>query len=190
MYTHQNYRGGKRKQGQLEMGESIFIVIIIILIIIFGLIFASGAERDEITRQQQRFQELDAITKAQYITSLKELTCSEFEVTQTSCFDKHKVEAFARLTHDDWSLVQEYYYEQFGDACIFIHRIDTDTGGSGITELNCNTIVPNPEKLWLVYNNSARRDPSQGRPVIIPVSLFDSTTRTNDFGVLTIIPYE
>ena len=171
------------------MGETIFIVIIIIIIIVLGIVFASGAERDEVSRQQARFKELDDVAKAQFISSLKELTCSEFEVAQTSCFDRHKVIAFQNLTTKDWNFVSEFYYTQFEDACIYIREINvnTPTTQQGIL---CKDIKPDPNSLWVLYNNSARFDPSEGTPVIIPVSLYDSTRRTNGFGILTIIPYE
>jgi hypothetical protein len=157
-------------KAQIQMGETIFIVIFIILIIVFGLVFFSQAEGESMRDKQQEFQELDSIVATQYVASLNELKCSSYGAADPSCFDKIKVQSFSNLTRNDWDLVGEYYVDQLGPANIRIEEI-----------------YPNPQN-WTVYNYTGTFENGDvsygGRQTQIPIALLNPVTKERAFGVL------
>lgn len=158
------------KKAQIQMGETIFIVIFIILIIVFGIVFFSQAEGENIRDKQKQFRELDTITSAQYVASLTELKCSSYGAEDLSCFDKIKVKAFTNLTQNEWDLVGEYYVNKLGPAHIRIEEL-----------------YPNPAN-WTIYNYTGTSDDPvdiySGRQTQIPVALLDPISKDKAFGVL------
>jgi len=163
-----------KRKAQLQMGESIFVVIIILLLIIFGLVFASNAEEDEIIKKNQAFQDLDAITTSKYAASLTELQCSVLDVIEMSCYDINKMSAFMKVTEIHPDLSAEYYFSQLGNANITIKEI-----------------YPS-DRSWEVYYNGLGYDRlgneivGKSKSTILPITLFDSITKKKSFGILII----
>lgn len=110
-------------KGQIQLGESIFVVIFIIIIIVIAISFYSRAETDNILTKAGEFTDLSTIEKAQAIANMKELTCSSLEVESLSCMDKDKILAFSKLTSEHWELAGEFYYEKFGFVTIKVRQI-------------------------------------------------------------------
>ena len=166
------------KRGQIQLGETIFIVIFILLIIIFGIVFFSGAEKEELQKQQTKYAELSTVSLAQYATSLAELSCSKKGVEDLSCYDVRKLEAFANLLNDSEKIdiTREYYFTQLGNA-----------------KLEIEQIYPYPDYILLydnkIYPETGEFMQEDGKPVLVPLTLYDPVTRQNAFGVMTITKY-
>ena len=180
----------KQQKGQIQLGESIFVVIIIILMIVFGLVFYSGASKTSIDDESSGFDDLESISITQYVTSLTELQCSLQEVEFPNCFDASKLDSFERLllaTGGDTA--KEFYFSQLGNAKLeitqvfpFIPSIDD----------------PLEPKSWLIYHNEpvVSEDLAKGittrtteSRINLPVSIYDPIRDTYDFGIITITRY-
>ncbi len=159
-------------KAQIQLGESIFAVIIILFIIVFALVFYSGSQEREYTEQQKKFVDLESISLAQFVGTLPELGCSEREVRDLSCFDKTKLSAFVTTLKKHPLLTEEYYSTQLGTATIQIAEIYPD------------------KKSWLLYNNSLNTSIANIRQVQKPISLLDSVTGKYSFGILYLTLYD
>lgn len=161
------------KQAQLQISQSIFIVIFLLLLIVFGIVFYSGAQESSVKRKQSKFAELESIEKAQISSSLGELRCSMTGTEQTSCFEVERIQAFINLTEEHPRLTQQYYFSKLGDTQIVIEQV-----------------YPTEEQ-WLVYNNTLSDSVRQsGLPVIIPVSLYSSARQTYGYGVMYVTTFQ
>jgi hypothetical protein len=166
------------KKAQVQLGETIFIIIFILLIIIFAIVFFSGAEKEELQKQQSKYAELSTVSLAQYASSLSELSCSKKGVEDLSCYDLRKLKAFALLLNDETKidLTREYYFTQFGNAKIEVQQIYPSYDHILLYE---NRIYPDTNELMQ----------EDGKPVLVPLTLYDSVMRKNNFGVLIITKY-
>lgn len=159
----------KSKKAQLQMGESIFVVIIILLLIVFGLVFASNAEEDSIRADKEDFLDLDSITLTKYASSLAELQCSLLDVTELSCFDIDKLTAFSNVTDKYPEISAEYYFSQFGNANITVHEI-----------------YPSNRNWTIYYNGLEDGEVGKIKTTTVPISLYDGITKRKSFGILEI----
>ena len=160
------------KRAQMQMGETIFVIIIIILLIVFGIVFASGAEEIEMQRRSNEFLDLSTVSLSEYALSLAELQCSTLEVRDLSCFDKNKLEAFIDLTENYELLTREYYFSQLGNANITVTQI-----------------YPTEERWEVYYNGFAENESYEQKMVVLPISVYDSVTKKYGFGLAYITKY-
>lgn len=161
-------------KAQIQIGESIFVVIFIMIIIIIGLVFYSSGEKESFERKEETFLQLSSISLAQYATSLKELQCSQLEVEELSCLDTIRLDSFVNLTENHWDLAGEHYVNQLGTALIRVEEV-----------------YPN-QKEWLVYNYTFNLSDAaySARQINLPTKLFNSVTGQYSFGVLYITKYD
>ena len=161
-------------KGQIQIGESIFVVIFIMIIIILGLVFYSSGEEESFQRKEETFLQLSSISLAQYATSLKELQCSQLEVEELSCLDKIRLDSFVNLTENHWDLAGEHYVNQLGTALIIAEEI-----------------YPDPQT-WIIYNYTFNLTETAftARQINLPTKLFNSVTGKYSFGVLYITKYD
>lgn len=170
-------------KAQIQLGESIFVVMIIIVLLVFGIVFYSQVEKDDLNTELQSFTDLDTITITQYATSLTELQCSLQEVQYPNCFDITKINAFTSLIRSTGEeTAKEFYFSQLGNAKVTITQIYP-------TSL---ILVPNEEYTWLIYENKPETDLANVKQaqVNIPINLYDPIRDTSAFGILTIIQYQ
>ncbi len=161
------------KKAQIQMGESIFVIIIILLLIIFGIVFSSRAEKDQFQTKNKEFLDLSTITLSEFAISLSELQCSTLEVRDLSCFDKNKLEAFKNVTDNHRLLSREYYFSQLGNANITVVQI-----------------FPEAER-WEVYYNGFPEDTKYDQnTVLLPISIYDGVTKKYGFGIAYITKYK
>ena len=161
------------RKGQIQISESIFIVIFILLIIVFGIVFYSGAKKDDIVQKRSEFAELESIEVAQIASSLSEVQCSFTNDQEPSCFEKERLDAFVNVTNKETLLTREYYVSRLGDALIEIEEI-----------------YPGNET-WTLYNNTLPNGTRySGLPVIIPVSLYQASMEEYHYGILRIVSYQ
>jgi len=165
----------KHNSGQIQLNETLFIIIFIILIIVFGLVFFSQAENDSIRTKQKEYRQLDSIVTTQYVTSLTELKCSVYGTEDQSCFEEIKLTAFENLTKNDWDLVGEYYVNKLGTAKITIEEIYPQS------------------RNWTIYNYTGTFEKDgvayDGKQTQIPVVIWNPLTGKRAFGVLYLTVY-
>ncbi len=169
----------KCTRAQIQLGESIFVVIIIILLIVFGIVFYAQAQREGISDDVQQFNDLETIAITQYATSLTELECSLQEVQYPNCFDKTKLDAFIQLVDGTGEeTAKEFYFSQLGNA-----RLE-------ITQIFPLPVSIDDQVIWLIYDNQPANTASfsQAR-ADIPINIYDPIEDTSAFGTLTIIQY-
>ena len=180
-------------KAQIQLGESIFVVIFIVILIVLGLVFYSQAREEGTNREEVKFKELETISISQYASSLSELQCSLQEVQFPNCYDKVKLRAFMNVLGGQSvgeggnsqyveDLQKEFYFSQLGDA-----------------ELTIKQVYPEPPSesgSWELYSNTLVQDGvgQDGRPenveeVDLPISLYDGIDGKYAFGILTIKVY-
>lgn len=165
------------RKGQIQIGETIFIVIIVVLLLIFGMIFYAQAQKGEFIAQESEMNELDTIALSQITSSLSELQCSIQGVKPLSCFDVNKLTAFVRVREKNPLLTEEYYFSQLHNARI------------RVTQLYSSTTSSIPYE-WLIYNNTYYENTIFATaPVIMPVVLYNPVTDVRSFGLLEIYKY-
>lgn len=163
----------EEKKAQIQISESIFVVIIILFLIILGIVFSSNAEEDVAQKKAQDYLDLSAISLSQYAASLSELQCSTLEVRDLSCFDKDKLDAFVNLTKNHPLLVSEYYFSQLGNSNVTVHQVYPEN------------------KTWNVYYNGFLDNVTyEQKPVLLPISLYDGVTKKYGFGVVYITKFQ
>ncbi|MFP4522961.1 MAG: hypothetical protein ACLFNM_00235 [Candidatus Woesearchaeota archaeon] len=164
------------KKGQMQSLESIFAVIVILFLIILGIIFFSRAQQEETVTLSRTFADLDDVAQTQIIASLGELSCSEYDVAKTSCFDLYKVRLF-NTTIQNIPFAAEYYFNQFGDAKITIKDVYPTSEQGDVTQ-------------YVIYENEIGDNQSYSSTMtIIPITLYDSLTDESHFGLLEIQTY-
>ena len=142
------------------------VIIFVLLIGVFALIFTARMAADKYRVKAQEYRELDSVETGQLVTSLYELKC-EKEGSEATCVDQHKALAMAatQAAHHD------YYYELFKNARITLVKV-----------------YPDPEERLVLYAVNASDDKfgQSTDQLIIPVSLYNATSRSVSFGMLVI----
>ncbi|MBW2983151.1 hypothetical protein KY327_02510 [Candidatus Woesearchaeota archaeon] len=158
------------KRGQLQIGESIIVIVLILIILVIALVFSArmGAEKYKV--QLQGFRQGDAIETAQTVTNLFELKCDK-EGLKTTCVDKHKALAFANLLEDN-ETARAYYSQIFPESRIVIKQV-----------------YP-PGQNMTIYEENASDDGQTSQPFLIPVSIHNASADTMAFGILQIQQYD
>ena len=162
----------KNKKSQIKMFETIAVLLIFFVLVGFGLIFYSGIQKQGFQEKQEENFELMAIQTAQLVSFLPELQCSSDGIITDDCFDILKVEALREIINNpqNQKLKNEYYYDLFGFSSISIEQI-----------------YP-PGVSWLIYERTTERTKAKSS-IMIPVSLYDASSREYNFGVLNIEVY-
>jgi hypothetical protein len=164
------------KLGQLQMGETIFVVFFIIIIIVFGLVFYSGAQQGKLKDDALEQSRLRLISQAHTISSWPELECSVVGIRDFDCIDLVKLNllsGFMNESRREDSFAFRYYNDLLGRASITVTQIyPKPLPGSGV---------------WVVYNNPANRTSNES--VFNPVNLYDPFSGTYYFGVMELTVY-
>ena len=157
-----------RRNAQLQMTESIIVVILILVLAAFALIFTAGQAKQKYQIMTDTYQELDAVETAQVVTSLYELRCAK-EGMESTCVDLYKAQALQETIKAD-SAAALYYYDLLRNAKITLEQV--------YPPLN------DPE--MVIYESNATEGTQGARSVMIPVSIYDAAKDTLAFGTLTV----
>lgn len=159
------------RRAQIQAGELVMVVIIVMVFLILGLAAYSGLKSEGYKEIKQELRSLDAIDLAQEALAMQELGCDFADEISTDCVDIYRLEAFAKKI--EMASVNDplynYYRSKFGLANITIEQV-----------------YP-LEKKWNVYET--RRGNISDIPLRIPVYLYDPTTQTNSFAILTVVKF-
>ena len=163
----------KTKKAQIKMFETIAVLLIFFVLIAFGLIFYVRVYSGSIEETGEEYFELKAIQTAQLVSFLPELQCTSptsMNIVDDNCFDLLKVKALTEIIKDDQKLRNEYYYDIFGSSKISIEQI-----------------YPSEMK-WEVYDKASNKKSMSS--IKIPISLYNASSKKNNFGVLNIDIYK
>src|SRR3989338_11111792 len=81
----------KTKKAQIQMGETIGVVFVFMILVTLGFIFYGFVAKTGAQEKQQENVQLDAVKKAQIISSLPELQCSEDNDVTENCVDYYRL---------------------------------------------------------------------------------------------------
>ena len=156
------------------MFETIAVLLIFFVLIGFGLIFYVRVYSGSIGETEEEYFELKAIQTAQLVSFLPELQCTSptsMNIVDDNCFDLLKVKALSEIIKNDQKLRNEYYYDLLGSSKISVEQI-----------------YPSEMK-WDVYDKSPANKKSISS-IKIPISLYNASSKKNNFGVLNIDIYK
>jgi hypothetical protein len=161
-----------KRKAQVQMGESIAIIIIITFLIVLSFIFYSKVKEQDISSSESLFKELDLVEMAQIASSIPEVQCSFIEVSDSSCLDVLKVEALSKIVENSFlgndKTVFYYYRELFGRGKISIKEIRLD---GSINE-------------WILYETDNAS--LSLNTINVPISLYNPLDDERSFGVLEV----
>lgn len=149
------------------MFETIAVLLIFFVLVGFGLIFYGRIQAGSFQATQEENFELKAIQTAQLVSFLPELQCSSNNIIIDDCFDILKVEALSEFIEQNPNIKNEYYYDLFGFSSITIEQV-----------------YPS-ELSWKVYERTLTGNKAKSS-IKIPVSLYNASSRSYNFGVLTV----
>jgi hypothetical protein len=157
------------KKSQIQIGETIAVLFVFLILIIIGIIFYVKVIRGNIESEVQESSQLSSIGIAQRVMFLPELQCSDDNVIKENCIDVLKLDSAKNLMPGN----DVYYYDLFEFSNIIISEIKPDGTTNEIGNIYSRTLTNFKNKF--VTN--------------VPISLYDSTTKRNTFGLLTIETY-
>lgn len=165
------------KKSQMEIMQTMIILIVFFILIVFSLIFFYRFQLSETSVKLAEFNEKTMIEKAQEVYILGELGCSTDNVIKYDCIDLMKLDSFKLSLSNPANYI---YYR----------------GLLGFIKIEIEEIYPSYRKINYT-GERALYDGKPGflynsRPIQIPVSLFNATDTTVGsyyFGVLTVTSY-
>jgi hypothetical protein len=164
----------KQKSGQIQMGESIAIIVIVTILLIIGIAFWNRMKGGDIKDVRTEVEELAVIDLAKVVTELPELRCSYTSVAAVNCFDYYKLLAFSdamfNITDQPTMTRMFNYYNQY-------------FAKSKITVL---MIYPTRQNITLYNNNLSSTSKLQ---IKIPVIIRDDIHDRTSFGMVAVEEY-
>ncbi|MBU1201828.1 MAG: hypothetical protein KJ583_02515 [Nanoarchaeota archaeon] len=161
-----------KKKAQMQMGESIAIIVIVLLLIVGSMVFYAKIKAASIGEKKSLFQELDVIKLSQVAYGLSEVQCSFAEVSDYGCIDILKFTYLSNLINTSSGKTYFYYRELFGTSKIYLKSIN-NTGGVTYYEL---------------YHN--KRNSTGNSSTFMPTIIYNPITGHNTFGILTVVKYD
>ncbi len=158
----------RRKKGQVQMMETIAVLLIFFILVVLGIMFYARVMRGNLAIEQEEALQLNAIQAASRASSLPELQCSEDNIVSDNCIDLLKLEAAAPIIRQPANEI--YYYDKLLFSKITIYEV-----------------YPN-DRDWTLYNRELT-DYSNKIITNVPIRLFDPITDKSAFGVMHVEYY-
>jgi hypothetical protein len=104
-------------KGQIQLGESIAVIVIIVILLVFGIAFWGSVNKDDAKASIQESEDLSFVELAKTAAELPELRCYSLEkVVKVNCFDWYKILALnntmhAKLTKNETFNFYKYYFK-------------------------------------------------------------------------------
>ncbi len=170
----------KKKSAQMQMGETIMVLLVFFIIITIGLVIYGTYQAGQIKGAIKEAFDRDAVIIALRVSFLPEVTCSENNVVEENCFDVEKIHAFkGEMINEEMFL---FYVGDLKKSKISVEQLFPTPTDNPITELY-NNIPPENELA----------EQHEIIPTYIPITLKDPTRRAGkeySFGVLTVEVYK
>ena len=173
------------RKAQIQMGETMMIMIILIILLVVGLLFYGKLKGGDLEAKLGEVEELDIVKLSEVAYNLPEIQCTISQVADYGCIDKVRVEKLtAKLDKTGkWSDGPEYYYyrELFGKSTIRIEEYS-------IKEQKFKTI-------YMLYNYTQKagitdNDNVSVQQINMPLIIHDPKTQLNSFGILKVFKYK
>lgn len=164
------------KRSQIQMAESIAVIIIVIFLLVIGIVFWNSIRQDDIKTSSLEREDLSVIALAKVAAELPELRCySSSTVSKVNCFDYHKILALNASMHSSDPVLRsqtfDYYNYYFRNSRITIQQV-----------------YPTEDSIVLYDNNISRQTSLQiSIPIIIEKNYGKKSTR--GFGLLIVEGY-
>lgn len=166
----------RQKKGQLQMAETISIIIIVLIIIIFAIVFWGKVKYGDVKQQEIEIKELSVIEISKLLNEMTELNCYQAGVEEVECIDWYKVLAFNATMYSGQGGARDeatfsYYRKYFSASKITIERIYPEHMKATVVIYNHN-----------ITNTSSRQ-------LYMPVLIKDSVRNSYGFGVVIVEGY-
>ncbi len=164
------------KKAQIQMMETVFVLLIFLVFVGFGLIFFFNYSSKNIKQKTHELATLDAIKIALLAQNAPEFVCTSKMYIDTTCFEKEKLVAFQSLLLLPNSYMNTFYFDLFGYSKITVTKIypKPQPGFSPERFELYKRVKPN----W--KSNSS---------FLMPVGLYDSVRDKVELGVLQVEVY-
>ena len=106
-------------KAQVQMGETIAILVVFFFLIVIGLVFYVNIAKTKLASDKEENEQLDTINVVKRVLSLPEVQCSRQNIAEESCMDSLKLAA----AQDTIPLQSESYFDFFGYSKITITQI-------------------------------------------------------------------
>ena len=155
------------RKAQIQMTETIAILIIFFIIVLFGFMFYAQFQRSSYDEKKVVLAGEKAISISLHALLLPELRCSKGDnVAIKDCIDLYKLEISGQKMAGEY----DYYFDIMGFANVSVQQY-----------------YPT-QKIWVLYDHPLENAPRRPR-TSIPIALFDPVTKTYTYGVLTVAVY-
>jgi hypothetical protein len=162
-------------KGQLQINETILVLIIFTILAIVGLIFFHNFNMNSIKSQYVSNEKIRTFTLLRTFQDLPEIKCSS-QIKDVNCVDSIKLFSFKKLSNINFGnkkiSMELVYPEETGKECN-LERFQWDYP-------NCN--------YWLLYEKKPSKFKSK-EIITTPVSLFYPLTNEYKIGLLKIESY-
>lgn len=166
------------KKSQMEIGQTMMILIVFFILLIFALIFFIRFQSSEQSVKTQEWNEQNMVEKAQLVYSLGEIGCSIDNVIKYDCIDILKLNAFKeQLKFKQQSNL--YYRKIFGNLKIEIEELYPVHYGINMTG---NNALYDTKPKYLVSSRSIQM------PIVL-YNASDSVIGSYYFGIMTVTSY-
>lgn len=156
----------KMKKSQMQIMESIFVLIIFFFLLVFGLIFYASFSQTESQQSYEERMKLMALESAQRIQYMPELQCTKGGgYVKSDCVDLYKVESFDKIKGS----YKQAYSKYFPNTLVKIKLV----------------YPKNMQKDWVLYNYTSNTS-SSGMRYHMPVSLYNATAQEHYFGYVMV----
>ena len=166
----------RKKRSQIRIGESMAVMIVFFFMLLFGYAFYIKIQQNSFYKEVREISEHRAIQVAQRVYFLPELQCSKgYRLVRESCYDKLKVNEFKKLL-DQTPDIKRLFYRNILD----------------ISEINISQVYPDSSYSHIIYDYTdvAEDTGRQSKEVVLmPISLYDPSTRSYSFGYLKVTYY-
>ena len=155
-----------RTRAQVQMGETIAILLVFFFLIVIGLIFYVNVIKAKAVVAKEENSQLEAISVLKKTISLPELQCSRQDIVSSYCIDLLKLEAASALMPQN----QEHYFDILGFSTVSVREVYPIS------------------RNYTLYRSSLEKYTSKSS-TNTPISLLDPISGTSAFGIITIDTY-
>lgn len=154
-----------KRKSQIQTFETMAVLLIFFILIGIGMIFYVRVYKSNLDITKYGYSQSKSVAIAQRAMSMPELQCSKNKVAADNCIDVLKLEAAINVISSN----EISYYDllEFG-------------------EVNVTLEYPSSAaQKWVVYSRKIDK-PSSSFLTFVPVSLYDPSTETYGYGVLSV----
>ncbi len=167
-------------KAQMKTGETIIVLIIFFILLAGGMVFYAKIQTYTLAKKQEELQEQSAITLANRIRHLAEISCTIDGSVIFDCYDLVKLTALQ--TTIETSVSGSSAIET--SALYYYYRTNVFQNSRVVVI----SVYPEQEEVVL-YDFGFAEQSTAALPFRIPVTLYDPRDSTYNFGYITIEVY-